>query len=364
MLVELVVESLCRRIELDDVAQIDKLGGGAAVIQQRRHVATAQLLALAHNLVLDPARHLLEVLGRLEDLGQALTLCVHILDEGRKHVRILQRVPAGLDVVGADSLDNVVVAAMAGFLGGAGGAEEPVGGALELGVVAAGRADNGGALVLVAGPAVLSAVCGRTWGECAMCNVHHSRNNVRYVGRKLAHARSPKLEHHPSARQMLLLGVARYPLREVLVSICNNRHVCGACLLFQWAIFRQWFVSKRQQRRLVLAVAQCRNVLLCCVALCRVVSCPLSWVSDFATEAHRRQWGPSESNAPKPSAPGNRRLTHSSCRAPVPAHSSVHENTHVNPSTTTAQLSCCLLHLRCTTIASTRGVTRCPKLSN
>jgi hypothetical protein len=48
-------------------------------------------------------------------------------------------------------------------------------------------------------------------------------DNPRYILRKLAHTRTPELEHHPSSRQMLFFLV-RYPLGLVLVSICDCRH--------------------------------------------------------------------------------------------------------------------------------------------
>jgi hypothetical protein len=93
------------------------------------------------------------VLRRLEDLGQALALGIDLLRKGSQYALIADRVLPRLDVVGADRLDNLVVAAVAGLLGSASGAQEAVGGPLELGVVAARGADDGGAVVLEAGSA-------------------------------------------------------------------------------------------------------------------------------------------------------------------------------------------------------------------
>jgi hypothetical protein len=91
------------------------------------------------------------VLRRLQDLGQALALGIDLLGERRQHLGILDRVGCSLYVVGADSLDNLVVAAVVGFLGSTSGAEEAVRGSLELGVVAARGADDSGAVVFETG---------------------------------------------------------------------------------------------------------------------------------------------------------------------------------------------------------------------
>lgn len=50
-----------------------------------------------------------------------------------------------------------------------------------------------------------------------------SLDNVRYVLRKLAHARATKLEDHPATGQVLLLGVVRYPLDLAPVTV-DGRH--------------------------------------------------------------------------------------------------------------------------------------------
>jgi hypothetical protein len=88
------------------------------------------------------------VLRRFQDLGQALALIIDVLRERGQDVRILDGVLGGPDVVGADSLDNLIVAAVVGFLGSSSSAEEAVGGSFGLCVVAAGGADDGGAVVL------------------------------------------------------------------------------------------------------------------------------------------------------------------------------------------------------------------------
>jgi hypothetical protein len=93
------------------------------------------------------------VLRRLQDLGQALALGIDLLRERRQYLGILNRVGCSLYVVGADSLDNLVVAAVVGFLGSASSAKKAVRGPLELGVVAACRADDSGAVVFEAIPA-------------------------------------------------------------------------------------------------------------------------------------------------------------------------------------------------------------------
>ena len=58
---------------------------------------------------------------------------------------VLERVESSFLVVEAQGLDDVDICAGA-LLGGAGAAKEAVGGALELGVAAAGRADDGSAM--------------------------------------------------------------------------------------------------------------------------------------------------------------------------------------------------------------------------
>jgi hypothetical protein len=48
-------------------------------------------------------------------------------------------------------------------------------------------------------------------------------DNARYILRKLSHARTTELKHHPASRQMLLLLVS-YPLRLVLEPVDYGRH--------------------------------------------------------------------------------------------------------------------------------------------
>jgi hypothetical protein len=161
VLVEHVVQTaLDRRIELDHIAQVDELRRRAAIVQDGSHVPTAQLLAFADDLVLGAVRHLLQVLGRLEDLDQTLALGIHVGDIGSQDLGVLQDVPAGLDVVGADGLDDVVVTAVVGLFGSASGAEEAVGGSFELRVGAACGADYSRAVRLKASSVVLSVSVG------------------------------------------------------------------------------------------------------------------------------------------------------------------------------------------------------------
>lgn len=169
VLVELVVQALGGRIEVDDMGEIDKLGGSSTVVQQCGHVPAAQLLAFADDLILGTAGDLFQVLGRLEDLGQALAFSIDLFREGSQYIWVLQCVLGGLDVVGADGFDNLVIVTMGGFLSSASGAEEAIGGALEFGVVAAGRADDSGAVALEASSVRVSVVvvwCGVVW--CGM----------------------------------------------------------------------------------------------------------------------------------------------------------------------------------------------------
>jgi hypothetical protein len=150
VLVELVVKALGRRSEVDNMGEVDELRRRSAVIQQRGHVPTAQLLALAHNLVFGAVGNLLQVLRRLQNLGQALALGIDLLGEGSQYLGILNRVRGSLDMVGTDGLDNLIISAIALFLGSSSSAEEPVRGSLELRVVAACGADYSGAIVLEA----------------------------------------------------------------------------------------------------------------------------------------------------------------------------------------------------------------------
>lgn len=224
--VKVLAQALLGRVEGDDVGEVDKLGGGAAVVEQRGHVAAAELLALGNDLVLDAVGDLLEVLGRLEDLSQRLALEVDVGGEGSEDVGALDGARCGLDVVGADGLDNVVVAAVALLLGGAGGAEEAVGGALCLVLRAARRTDDSGAVGLVAGPGGTCVSAPARVVAAGWVYTGDSLDNVRYVLRKLAHARSAKLEDHPAAGQVLLLGVVRYPLDLAPVTV-GGRHGDG-----------------------------------------------------------------------------------------------------------------------------------------
>jgi hypothetical protein len=140
------------RRALEYIRYVDVLGRRTAVVQQRSHVATAQLLALAHDLVLCAARHLFQVLRGLQNLDQSLAFDIDLLFELGEKRSIFQRVSGGLDVVGAEGLDDLVVGTRAGSLGGPGAAEEPVGGAFELGGAAARGADNGGAVRVQTAP--------------------------------------------------------------------------------------------------------------------------------------------------------------------------------------------------------------------
>jgi hypothetical protein len=90
------------------------------------------------------------VLRRFQDLGQALALGIDLLGEGSQYLGILNRVRGSLDMVGTDGLDNLIISAIALFLGSSSSAEEPVRGSLELRVVAACGADYSGAIVLEA----------------------------------------------------------------------------------------------------------------------------------------------------------------------------------------------------------------------
>lgn len=161
--VELLVQALLRSVEGDDIGEVDELGRRATVVEQGSHVATAELLALCNDLVLGTAGDFLQVLRRLQDLGQALAFGVDLLGEGSEDLGVLDGVLRSLDVVDADGLDNVIVAAVALLLGGAGGAEEAVGGALGLVLGAASRTDDSGAIGLVASPEAWASVSRRSW---------------------------------------------------------------------------------------------------------------------------------------------------------------------------------------------------------
>lgn len=150
--IELLVQALLGSSEGDDIGKIDELGRSATVVEQGRHVATAELLSLRDDLIFCAIGHFLEVLCGLQNLSQALALSIDLFGEGCQDVGVLQGVLCSLDVVGADGFDDVIVAAVALVLGGAGGAEEAVGGALGLVLGAASRTDNSGAVSLVASP--------------------------------------------------------------------------------------------------------------------------------------------------------------------------------------------------------------------
>ena len=143
-----VIESLtqaglARRGVLEDFGDVDILGGGTAVVEQGSHVAAGQLLAAGHDQVFGAGRNLAQVEGRVEDADETLALVVNVGFELDEQGLVPKRVACGLLVVEAQGLHDVDVGAGA-LLGGAGAAKEAVGGALELGVAAAGRADNGG----------------------------------------------------------------------------------------------------------------------------------------------------------------------------------------------------------------------------
>jgi hypothetical protein len=150
--VELLVEALLGGVKGDDIGEVDELGRRATVVKQRSHVTTAKLLALGNDLVLNAVGDFLQVLRRLQDLRQALAFGIDLLGECSQDIGTLDGVLRGLDVVGADSFDDLVVAAVALLLGGAGGAEEAVGGAFGLVLGAACRTDNSGAVGLVTSP--------------------------------------------------------------------------------------------------------------------------------------------------------------------------------------------------------------------
>jgi hypothetical protein len=80
-------------------------------------------------------------LRRLQDLDQALALGIDFLYVGSQDVRALQDILAGLDVVGTDGLDNLIIAAVVRVFGSASGAKKAVRGSFELRVAAACGAD-------------------------------------------------------------------------------------------------------------------------------------------------------------------------------------------------------------------------------
>jgi len=147
--VEGVIDALANG-EVDDIAQIDVFGVASTVLQDSRHVQTRQLLALCDNLVLCTLADLGQVLGRLENLDQGVALGIDSIRVGLENVGGRDGVLCDGNMVDADDIDNVDVLARANAFGLAGSAEQTVGGALALGVGAAGRAHDGGAVVLQA----------------------------------------------------------------------------------------------------------------------------------------------------------------------------------------------------------------------
>lgn len=59
-------------------------------------------------------------------------------------------------------------------------------------------------------------------------------DNARYILRELSNTRSPKLEYDPASRQMLLLGVVRYPFDIACVAVGGDRHVGRVWSFFNW----------------------------------------------------------------------------------------------------------------------------------
>lgn len=157
------------------------------------------------------------MLSRLEDLGEALALGIDPLGEVSQDVRILYGILGGLNMVGADGFNNIVVFAVARFLGSPRSAKETVCCSFNLGIVAAGGADDSGTIVVGAGSV-----------SCQMCVVSCRAqgrriqsllpDDSRYVLREFANTCTAKLENNPSPRQMLLFLV-RYPLRLVRVPV-------------------------------------------------------------------------------------------------------------------------------------------------
>lgn len=147
--VEGVVDALADG-EVDDIAQIDVFGVASTILQDSSHVQTGQLLTLCDNLVLGTLANLSQVLGRLEDLDQGVAFGIDSVRVGLEDVGRRDGVLCDGNVVDADDIDNVDVLARANAFGLAGSAEQTVGGALALGVGAAGRAHDGGAVFLQA----------------------------------------------------------------------------------------------------------------------------------------------------------------------------------------------------------------------
>ena len=144
------------------------------------------------------------MLRRLEDLDQAVALGVDTVRVSLQRLGGRDGVFGGGDVVGANDIDNVDVLARANAFGLAGGAQQAVGGALALGVGAARRADNGGAVLLEAGTVSLLV---QAPPEHHGLDKHD--NVLGNVDSKLADAGAAKLLHHPiaAAGQVLFLLV-------------------------------------------------------------------------------------------------------------------------------------------------------------
>ena len=136
--------------EVDDIAQIDIFGVAATVLEDGSHVQTRQLLALCDDLVLGTLADLGQVLSRLEDLDQGVAFGIDSIRVGVENVGRRDGVLCDGNVVDANDIDNVDVLARANAFGLAGSAEQTVGGALALGVGAAGGAHDGGAVFLQA----------------------------------------------------------------------------------------------------------------------------------------------------------------------------------------------------------------------
>jgi hypothetical protein len=158
------------------------------------------------------------VLRRLKNLDQALALSIDLFGEGCQDLGALQRILSGLDMVGTDRFDYIVVTAVVGLLGSASSAKEAVGRSFELGVVAACGADYSSAVCLKASSARLLVIVR------LMSYAMVVLDNARYVLRELADTRTPELEYYPASRQVLFFRVS-YPLGLVCVSICECRHV-------------------------------------------------------------------------------------------------------------------------------------------
>lgn len=95
------------------------------------------------------------MLGRFQDLCQGLAFEINFLNEASKNLGILDRVLCRSNMIIANRRDNLIVAPMGRFFRSTSSAEETVGRSFEFRVVAAGGADYGSAVVLVASPVVV-----------------------------------------------------------------------------------------------------------------------------------------------------------------------------------------------------------------